>query len=924
MATEQGTPPPEFPSDISGITIEEEMRRSYLDYAMSVIVSRALPDARDGLKPVHRRILHSMNENGFTSDKAYRKSARVVGEVMGRYHPHGDQAIYDAMVRMAQDFSMRLPLLDGQGNFGSMDNDPPAAMRYTEIRLDKAGEAMLQDIDLDTVDYQENYDGTTKEPIVLPSRIPNLLVNGAGGIAVGMATNIPPHNLGEVIDACLAFAENPAVTAEELMAFVQAPDFPTGGLILGRAGSRAALTEGRGSVIMRGRTNVEETRKDREAIIVTEIPYQVNKAAMIQKISEAVKAKRVEGISELRDESDRDGVRVVIELRRDAIPEVVLNQLYRFTPLQTSFPVNSLALLAGRPEVMNLRDMIEAFVRFREVVIARRTRHLLGKARDRAHVLVGLAIAVANIDEMIRIIRAAPDPAAARTELMDRDWPAADVRGLVELIDDPTHKVIEGRYRLSDTQARAILDLRLNRLTALGNDEIGDELKGLGEKIADYLDVLSSRARLMDILREELADVRERFATPRRTEILEFEFEHDEEDLIQREDMVVTVSHKGYIKRVPLSTYRVQRRGGKGRSGMATRDEDFVTKVHVVNTHMPVLFFSSAGRVYKMKTYRIPLAQPNGRGRPMQNLLPLEPGEVIQTLLPLPEDEDDWQNHQVMFATRSGNVRRNLLSDFSNVKSNGKIAMKLDEGDALVNVRLCVEEDDILLAVGGGKCIRFRASDVRVFKGRDSTGVRGIRLGKAEGVISMSVLRHVDGSPAELRAYLRHQSMIRRGEQADIETSAPEVPDDDSGSDDDVNLTSERIAELGAAEQLLISITENGFGKRTSAYEYRVTGRGGQGIVNIVTSERNGLVVASGPVEDTDHMMLMTNGGKLIRIRVDEVRLAGRNTQGVRLFDVGKNEGVVSVTRLSEAENEGEDDEEDHEEGGDAGEQADA
>ena len=918
LATEQGTPPPEFPSDITGITIEEEMRRSYLDYAMSVIVSRALPDARDGLKPVHRRILHSMNENGFTSDKAYRKSARVVGEVMGRYHPHGDQAIYDAMVRMAQDFSMRLPLLDGQGNFGSMDNDPPAAMRYTEIRLDKAGEAMLQDIDLDTVDYQENYDGTTKEPIVLPSRIPNLLVNGAGGIAVGMATNIPPHNLGEVIDACLAFAENPALTAGELMEFVQAPDFPTGGQILGRAGSRAALTEGRGSVIMRGRSTVEEIRKDREAIIVTEIPYQVNKAAMIQKISEAVKAKRVEGISELRDESDRDGVRVVIELRRDAIPEVVLTQLYRFPPLQTSFPVNSLALLAGRPEVMNLRDMIEAFVRFREVVIARRTRHLLGKARDRAHVLVGLAIAVANIDEMIRIIRAAPDPASARDELMDRVWPAEDVRALVELIDDPSHKVVDGKYRLSETQARAILDLRLNRLTALGQDEIGDELKGLGDKIADYLDILSSRARLMDILREELADVRERFATPRRTEILDIEFEHDEEDLIQREDMVVTVSHKGYIKRVPLSTYRVQRRGGKGRSGMATRDEDFVTKVHVVNTHTPVLFFSSAGKVYKMKTYRIPLAQPNGRGRPMQNLLPLEPGEVIQTLLPLPEDEADWENHQVMFATRSGNVRRNLLSDFSNVKSNGKIAMRLDEGDALVNVRLCGEGDDILLAVGSGKCIRFRASDVRVFKGRDSTGVRGIRLVDDAEVISMSVLRHVDGTPAEFRAYLKHQSMIRRGEQAEVEGEAPEQQDDENGDEGEVSLSSERIAELGAAEQLLISITENGFGKRTSAYEYRVTGRGGQGIVNIVTSERNGRVVASGPVEDTDHMMLMTNGGKLIRIRVDEVRLAGRNTQGVRLFDVGNKEQVVSVTRLSEAENEGEEDE-DENDGGDEG-----
>ncbi|MEC9347781.1 MAG: DNA gyrase subunit A [Pseudomonadota bacterium] len=910
MASEHDQTPPAPPSDVAPITIEEEMRRSYLDYAMSVIVARALPDARDGLKPVHRRILHSMNENGFTSDKAYRKSARVVGEVMGRYHPHGDQAIYDAMVRMAQDFSMRLPLLDGQGNFGSMDNDPPAAMRYTEIRLAPAGEAMLTDIDLDTVEFQENYDNTTSEPVVLPARIPNLLVNGAGGIAVGMATNMPPHNLGEVIDACLAFCDNPALSAEEMLEFVEGPDFPTGGIILGRAGIRAAELLGRGSVIMRGRASIEEVRKDRYAIVVTEIPYQVNKAAMLQKISEAVKAKRIEGISELRDESDRDGVRVVIELKRDAIADVVLNQLYRFSPLQTSFPVNSLALLGGRPEVLNLRDLVEAFVRFREEVITRRTRHLLGKARDRAHVLVGLAIAVANIDEMIRIIRSAADPASAREELMSRDWPAEDVRDLVELIDDPTHKVVDGRYRLSETQARAILDLRLNRLTALGRDEIGEELTGLGEKIRDYLDILSSRVRLMGILRDELRDIRERFATPRRTVIEDVEFEQDEEDLIQREDMVVTVSHTGYIKRVPLSTYRVQRRGGKGRSGMSTRDEDFVARVYVVNTHTPVLFFSSAGKVYRMKTWRIPLAAPTARGRPMQNLLPLEGGEVIQTLLPLPEDEAEWDNYEVMFATRSGNVRRNALSDFKNIRRSGLIAMKLDDpDDAIVNVRLCTAEDDVLLSAAGGKCIRFPVSDVRVFKGRESTGVRGIRLADDDVVIAMSILRHVEVTPPEARAYVRHANMLRRGEAIEPDLGG----DAADAADEEVVLSPERLAVLGAAEQMIVSITANGYGKRTSAYEYRVTGRGGQGIVNIVTSERNGSVVASGPVEDSDQMMLVTNGGKLIRIRVDGIRVAGRNTQGVTLLDVGEDEAVVSVSRLSDAE---------EEEDGDEGEQA--
>ena len=902
MVSELGETPPATPSGVAPITIEEEMRRSYLDYAMSVIVSRALPDARDGLKPVHRRILYSMHESGYTPDKAYRKSARIVGDVMGKYHPHGDQAIYDAMVRMAQDFSMRLPLLDGQGNFGSMDNDPPAAMRYTEIRLDHPGAAMLQDIELGTVDFQENYDNTTREPVVVPSRIPNLLVNGAGGIAVGMATNVPPHNLGEVIDGCCAYIDDPAVTVEDLMQHVKGPDFPTGALILGQAGIRSALTTGRGSVVMRGRTEIEEIRKDRFAIVISEVPYQVNKAGMIEKISEAVRSKRIEGISDLRDESNRDGVRVVVELKRDAIPDVVLNQLFKFSPLQTTFSVNSLALRGGKPELLNLRDMISAFVDFREEVIARRTRHLLGKARDRAHILVGLAIAVANIDEMIRIIRGAPDPATARGEIMGRSWPAEDVRSLVELIDDPTHKVVDGQYVLSESQARAILDLRLHRLTALGKDEIGDELQELGGKIADYLDILSSRPRLMSILRTELTEIRERFATPRRSEITESELDFDEEDLIAREDMVLTVSHTGYVKRVPLSTYRVQRRGGKGRSGMSTRDEDFVAQVFVTSTHTPILFFSSTGKVYKMKAYRIPQAAPNAKGRPMQNLLPLEQGEVIQTMMPIPEDEDTHAGLHVMFATRSGNVRRNALSDFTNVKSNGKIAMKISDGDAIVAVEVCTGEDNVLLAAQSGKCIRFRTDDVRVFKGRDSTGVRGMRLADQDHVISMSILRATDVTPAESRAYVKYTKMLRRGEEgaiSDLGNTGADAADVDG---DEIVLTSERIAELGAAEQFILSITENGYGKRSSAYEYRVTGRGGQGIMNIVTSNRNGAVISSGPVEDTDHMMLVTDGGKLIRIGVSEVRIAGRNTQGVTLFNVDDSERVVSVTRMADAE----------------------
>ena len=893
--SELSTPSASHP-ETNTIAIETEMEKAYLDYAMSVIVSRALPDVRDGLKPVHRRILYSMNENGYASDKPYRKSARVVGDVMGKYHPHGDQAIYDAMVRMAQDFSLRLPLLDGQGNFGSMDGDPAAAMRYTEIRMAPAAEALLADIDKDTVDFQPNYDSTLEEPVVLPAQFPNLLVNGAGGIAVGMATNIPPHNLGEVIDACCAYVDDPEIDDEAMLEIVPGPDFPTGGTILGRSGIRSAYLTGRGSIVMRAKAHIEEVRKDREAIIVTEIPYQVNKSVLLERIAEAVRAKRIEGISDLRDESDRDGVRVVIEIKRDAVAEVVLNQLYRYTQLQTSFGANMLALNGGRPQTMTLRDMVEAFVHFREEVISRRTRYLLGKARDRAHVLVGMAIAVANIDEVIALIRGAANPQEARRQLMDRAWPARDVEALIRLIDDPGHKVVDGAYRLSEAQARAILDLRLNRLTALGQEEISDELETLRASIVDYLDILKDRVRLMSILKEELLDIRARFATPRRTTIEDAEFEQDEEALIKREDMVVTVSHGGYIKRVPLDTYRPQRRGGKGRSGMSTRDEDFVARVFVVNTHQPLLFFSNLGRVYKLKAYRLPLAAPQARGKPMQNLLPLAEGEVIQNLMPLPEDEESWDDLQIMFATNRGGVRRNRLSDFTNVKSNGKIAMRLDDADEfIVAVRICTEDDDILLSARGGKCIRFRADDVRLFKGRDSTGVRGIRLAEGDEVIAMSVLRHVDADPAEMRAYLRQAAALRRhaGEEGDAHSGTAE-------EGETTNLSPERFAELAAAEQFVLSITERGYGKRSSAYEYRLTRRGGQGIINIATSARNGAVIWSGPVEDSDQIMLVTDGGKLIRCPVFDIRIAGRHTQGVTLFRVGEGERVVSVTRLAD------------------------
>ncbi|WP_395175730.1 DNA gyrase subunit A [Roseibium alexandrii] len=893
---DNSTPSGGLPSDIKPVSIVDEMKRSYLDYAMSVIVSRALPDVRDGLKPVHRRILYSMHENGYEWNKPYRKSARVVGDVMGKYHPHGDSAIYDALVRMAQNFSLRLPLIDGQGNFGSVDGDPAAAMRYTECRLEKVAHRLLDDIDKETVDFQENYDNSESEPVVLPAKFPNLLVNGAGGIAVGMATNIPPHNLGEVIDASIAIMENPAMTLEELMQIVPGPDFPTGGMILGRSGIRSAYETGRGSVPMRAKVDTEEIRKDRWALIVSEIPYQVNKSTMIEKIAEMVRDKRVEGISDIRDESDRSGMRVVIELKRDAVPDVVLNQLYRFSQLQTSFGANIVALNGGKPEQMNLSDMLKAFVAFREEVIQRRTRYLLKKCRDRAHILVGLGIAVANIDEVIKLIRAAPDPATARAQLMERNWPARDVEGLIRLIDDPRHMVQEdGTYKLSEEQARAILDLRLQRLTAMGRDEIEEELNKIGAEISDYLDILRSRARIQEIVRNEMLEIREEFATPRRTEIIEGGADFDEEDLIQREDMVVTVSHGGYIKRVPLATYRAQRRGGKGRSGMATKDEDFVTRLFVANTHTPVLFFSSRGICYKMKVWRLPLGGPTSRGKALVNMLPLEQGEQITSILPLPEDEDTWANLDVMFATVRGTVRRNKLSDFVNINRNGKIAMKLEEGDGIVGVDTCSEHSDIMLTTNSGQCIRFPATDVRVFAGRNSVGVRGIRLADGDRIISMQILHHIDVDAEERAAYLK-LSRAMRGE-ADENGAAADEDGVVAGE-----LSQERYAEMSAAEQIILTISENGYGKRTSSFEYRVTGRGGKGITAMAVNNRNGGLIASFPVEDSDQIMLVTDGGQLIRCPVEGIRIAGRATQGVIIFKTAEDEKVVAVEGISEVD----------------------
>ncbi|WP_295878955.1 DNA gyrase subunit A [uncultured Bartonella sp.] len=891
------------PNGIEPVNIVEEMERSYLDYAMSVIVSRALPDVRDGMKPVHRRILYAMNQMGLSYNKPYRKSAGVVGEVMGKFHPHGDSSIYDALVRMAQDFSLRVPLIDGQGNFGSIDGDPPAAMRYTECRLEKVSDSLLYDIDKETVDFQDNYDGREQEPIVLPARFPNLLVNGSGGIAVGMATNIPPHNLGEIVDGCVALIDNPAITLDEMLKIIPGPDFPTGGIILGRAGIRSAYETGRGSLIMRAKVEVEDIRNDRQAIVVTEIPYQVNKATMVEKIAELVREKRIEGISDLRDESDREGYRVVIELKRDAVADVVLNQLYRYTPLQTSFGCNMVALNGGKPEQMSLLDMLKAFVLFREEVVTRRTKFLLRKARERAHVLVGLAIAVANIDEVIQLIRNAPDPQTARDQLMTRRWPAAEVRHLIELIDDPRHIIHEDNtYNLSEEQARAILDLRLQRLTALGRDEIADELNKIGAEITDYLDILGSRLRVLTIVKDELMAVRNEFATPRLTSFGSGGAEMDDEDLIAREEMVVTVSHSGYIKRVPLNTYRAQHRGGKGRSGMTTKDEDFVTRLFVANTHAPVLFFSSRGIVYKEKVWRLPVGTPQSRGKALINLLPLQQGERITTIMPLPEDEESWSELDVMFATTRGTVRRNKLSDFVQVNRNGKIAMKFDDDeDEILSVDTCTENDDVVLTTADGQCIRFAVSDVRVFAGRNSIGVRGINLGEGDKVISMAILEHVEATPAERSAYLKRAVAERRaaGNDSDDVTIS-----DEEEATGDAELSDARYNELSQHEQMLLTVSQFGYGKRSSSYEFRISGRGGKGIRATDPSKTAeiGKLVAAFPVEENDQIMLVSDGGKLIRVPVAGIRIAGRSTKGVTIFDTAENEKVVSVERISESE----------------------
>jgi DNA gyrase subunit A len=889
--------PPANAQGVSPITIEEEMKSSYLSYAMSVIVARALPDVRDGLKPVHRRILYTMDENGFTPDKPYKKSARIVGDVMGKYHPHGNLAIYDALVRMAQDFSLRLPLIDGQGNFGSVDGDPPAADRYTESRLAKTAMPLLDDLDKDTVEFQDNYSNEFKEPKVLPAKYPNLLVNGAGGIAVGMATNMAPHNLGEVIDATLAVMENPDIALEDLLKIIPGPDFPTGGIILGRTGIKSAFATGRGSIVIRSRVETEEIRKDKMALIVTEIPYQVNKSHMIDKIAEMVRDKKIEGISDVRDESSREGMRVVIELKRDAEPEIVLNQLWRFSQLQSSFSVNNIALANGRPEQLTLIDLLKHFLAFRDEVIARRTKFLLRKARDRAHILVGLAIAVANIDEVIRLIRQSKDAAEAREALMNRDWPAKQLEPWIVLIADPRHRLkSDGTYRLSDEQARAILDLRLQRLTQLGLEEITEELEKIAEEIKDYLDILGSRARIRGIITDELTAIKADFATPRRTEIVENEGEVEDEDLIQKEDMVVTVSHAGYVKRVPLSAYRAQRRGGKGRAGVQMRDEDFVTKMFVANTHTPILFFSSEGMVYRLKVWRLPLGTPQSRGKALINILPLDQKERVTTILPLPEIAEGSEKPFLMFATTSGTVRRNDLEDFEQINRAGKIAMKLDEGDHIVSVDLCTEKDNVLLTSAKGQCIRFEMTDVRVFSGRNSVGVRGINLAEGDSIISMAILRHVDATPDERTAFIKMSRAVT-GDDSEV------VSDEESTVE--ASLTPERYAELGAAEQVILTISSNGYGKRTSAYEYRITNRGGKGITAMVVNDRNGPLVASFPVEESDEIMLVTDGGQLIRTPVHDIRKAGRNTQGVIIIDTADDEHVVSVERITEDAAEG-------------------
>lgn len=885
--------------DGPSVSITDEMRASYLDYAMSVIVSRAIPDLRDGLKPVHRRILYAMHETGNTHEKAYRKSARPVGDVMGKYHPHGDSAIYDALVRMAQDFSMSLPLLDGQGNFGSMDGDNPAAMRYTEVRMDKPAAFVLADIEKDTVDFQDNYDGKDKEPTVLPSRFPNMLVNGAGGIAVGMATNIPPHNLGEVIDACQALIEDPDLTSEQLINYVPGPDFPTGGIMLGRSGARKAYLEGRGSVIIRSKTRVEEIRKDRYAIVIDEIPYQVNKASMIEKIAEQVREKRIEGIAHVQDESDRNGVRVVVELKRDATPDVVLNQLFRFTPMQTSFGCNMLALNGGRPEQLTLRRFLTCFLDFREDVVARRTAYELRKARERSHILCGLAVAVSNVDEVVATIRSSADAAEAREKLMTRRWPAQDIAEYIQLIDDPTHKMNEdGTYNLSETQARAILELRLQRLTQIGVKEVTDELQELAEKIRECLEILASRDRIMEIINAELAEVKEKFAVDRRTEIVDWSGDMDDEDLIEREDMVVTVTSGGYIKRTPLADFRAQKRGGKGVSGMQTKEEDVITTLFVANTHTQLLFFTTDGMAYKLKTWRLPLGGRTAKGKAIVNILPIPTGVSIAAIMPVDRPEDEWNDLQVVFATSAGTVRRNRLSDFTNVKSNGKIAMKFEDDHAdtrLINARICSEDDDVMLVTNSGRAIRFPTTEVRVFNSRSSVGVRGIKLNGDDEVVSMSVIHHFDATSEERAAYLKMRRAVAG------------LTDDAEGDEEDVpagELSQERYAEMSAVENLILTITEGGAGKLSSSHDYPVRGRGGLGVAAMDKAMRGGQLVASFPVEMDDQVMLATSKGQSIRVPVDGISFRSRSAGGVKVFNTGKGEVVVTVARVVEQDDE--------------------
>jgi DNA gyrase subunit A len=877
------------------VSIAEEMKTAYLDYAMSVIVSRAIPDLRDGLKPVHRRILYAMHEAGNTHDKPYRKAARPVADAMGKYHPHGDSAIYDALVRMAQPFSMSLPLLDGQGNFGSMDGDAAAAMRYTEVRMDRPAAFLLADIDKDTVDFQDNYDGKDREPTVLPARFPNMLVNGAGGIAVGMATNIPPHNLGEVIDATLALIDDPDLPSERLIEIVPGPDFPTGGLILGRSGARKAYLEGRGSVLIRARTRIEEVRKDRFAIVLDEIPYQVNKATMIEKIADLVREKRIEGISNVADESDRIGVRVVIELKRDATPEVVLNQLYRFTPMQTTFGCNMLALNGGRPEQLTLRDFLTHFITFREEVVARRTAFELRRARERSHVLCGLAVAVSNVDEVVATIRTSADPAEARERLMTRRWPAAEIADYIRLIDDPSHRMNDdGTYNLSETQARAILELRLQRLTAMGVKEVTDELAELAARIRDYLAILRSRERIMAIIATELREVRDLFAVPRRTEIVDWAGDMEDEDLIEREDMVVTVTSGGYIKRTPLAEFRAQRRGGKGLASMQTKEDDVVTTLFVANTHTALLFFTTDGMVYKLKCWRLPLGGRTTRGKAIVNILPIAPGVSVAAIMPVDVPEDEWDALQIVFATSDGDVRRNALSDFTNVMRNGKIAMRLPEGVSLVTARICDAADDVMLVTAGGRAIRFPSTDVRVFKGRDSTGVRGIRLGAGDRVVSMAVIRHFDAAPEERAAYLRQRRLMAGAIEDETEA------DDDEDAVAEGQLSPERYAAMSAAEELILTITAAGSGKLSSSHDYPVRGRGGQGVAAIDRAMRGGPLVAAFPVDPADQVMLATSTGQSIRVPVEGISFRSRSAGGVRVFATASGERVVSVARIAD------------------------